>query len=191
MKGYTVFPTSQIDGIEFPAATLPPELTLTEKTARAREIVAAMPNAPAIRSGSAVPCHRPATDSVHMPETGFFSDEEAYFSTLYHELGHSTGHVSRLARKSLMENLGIAVTGDTARKTYAEEELVAEMTASFLNAHAGIVESELANSAAYLQSWLEALKSKDAKGWIVRAAAQAQKAASYILNIQPEGTSHE
>lgn len=190
LKGYTVFHISQIEGIEFPEATLPPELTLTEKTDRAREIVAAMPNAPAIHSGSSVPCYRPATDSIHMPETGFFSDEEAYYSTLFHELGHSTGHASRLARKSLMENLGIAFTGDTARKTYAEEELVAEMTASFLNAHAGIVESELVNSAAYLQSWLEALKSKDAKGWIVRAASQAQMAADYVLGIKPEGTSH-
>lgn len=191
LKGYTVFHISQIEGIQFPAETLPPELTLTEKTTRAREIVAGMPKAPPIHSGSAVPCYRPGTDSIHMPETGFFTDEEAYFSTLFHELGHSTGHASRLARKSLLENLGFAATGDTARKTYAEEELVAEMTASFLNAQAGIVEGELANSAAYLQSWLNALKSKDAKGWIIRAASQAQKAADYIMNLQPEGNGHE
>lgn len=186
LKAYTVFHASQIEGIKFPQPESLPELSITEKTARAREIVAAMPNAPAIHEGNAVPCYRPKTDNVHMPERCFFDSEEAYYSTLFHELAHSTGHASRLARKSLLENKGIDSAGDTARKVYAEEELVAEMGASFLNAHAGIMEDELSNSAAYLQSWIDALKGKDAKGWIVRAASQAQKAANYILNIQPE-----
>ena len=186
LKAYTVFHASQIEGIEFPAPENLPELSLSEKTDRARAIVAAMPNAPAIREWAAVPCYRPATDSVHMPEKGFFESEEAYYSTLFHELAHSTGHASRLARKSLLENRGIDAAGDTARKTYAEEELVAEMGASFLNAHAGIIEEELTNSAAYLQGWIDALQSKDAKGWIIRAASQAQKAAGYILNNQTE-----
>ncbi|WP_206170921.1 ArdC family protein [Phragmitibacter flavus] len=186
LKAYTVFHASQIEGIEFPAVENLPELSLTEKTARARNIVAGMPNAPVIKEGKAIPCYRPGTDSVHMPEAGFFGSEEEYYSTLFHELAHSTGHSKRLARKSLLENKGIDAGGDTAIKTYAEEELLAEMGASFLNAHAGIMEDELSNSAAYLQSWINALKSKDAKGWIIRAASQAQKAANYILNTQPE-----
>ena len=99
---------------------------------------------------------------------------------------HSSGHISRLARPSLLENKGIAADGDTARKTYAEEELVAEMGAAFLNAHAGIFEEELASSAAYLHGWISALISKDAKSWIIRGASQAQKAANYILNEQAE-----
>ena len=185
LKAYTVFHASQIEGIEFPQPESLPGLSITEKTARAREIVVAMPNPPAIREGNAVPCYRPKTDSVHMPERGFFDSEEAYYSTLFHELAHSTGHASRLARASLLENKGIEAEG-TARKVYAEEELVAEMGASFLNAHAGLIEDEISNSAAYLQSWIDALKSKDAKSWIIRAASQAQKAANYILNIQPE-----
>lgn len=186
LKGYTVFHASQIDGIEFPSPEGLPELTITEKTARAREIIENMPNSPAIHEGSAVPCYRPKTDSVHMPERCFFAGEEAYYATLFHELAHSTGHASRLARQSLLENKGKDETGDTARKIYAEEELVAEMGASFLNAHAGLIEDEINNSAAYLQSWINALKGKDAKGWIIRAASQAQKAANYILNIKPE-----
>ena len=186
LKAYTVFHASQIEGIEFPKPADLPELSITEKTDRARAIVAAMPNAPTIHEGAAVPCYRPSTDSVHMPERGYFSSEEAYYSTLFHELSHGTGHASRLARKSLLENKGIDAAGDTARKTYAEEELVAEMGASFLCAHAGIMAGEFENSAAYLQGWIDALKSKDAKGWIIRAASQAQKAADYILNIQPE-----
>ena len=186
LKAYTVFHASQIEGIEFPAPENLPELSITEKTDRARSIIAGMPNPPRILEGAAVPCYRPGTDSIHMPERCFFDNEVSYYATLFHEATHATGHGSRLARKSLLENKGIDDAGDTARKTYAEEELVAEMGASFLNAHAGIAEDELANSAAYLQSWMDALKSKDAKGWIIRAASQAQKAANYILNIQPE-----
>ena len=59
------------------------------------------------------------------------------------------------------------------------------MAASFLSAHAGIVEADHENSAAYLQGWISALKSNDAKKWIVRAASQAQKATDYILNTTP------
>ena len=185
LKGYTVFHASQIEGVTFPEPEAAPELATSDVCNRAREIVAAMPKAPAMREGSAVPCYRPSTDSVHMPERRFFTSEEAYYSTLFHELSHSTGHQSRLARASLLENKGIDAEGE-ARKTYAEEELVAEMGASFVCAHAGIIEAELENSAAYLQGWIDALKSKDAKGWIIRAASQAQKAADFILNIQPE-----
>ena len=185
LKGYTVFNVSQIDGIEFPPAVVPPELPLTEKTVKARVIVDGMPNPPEIRTGGSVPCYCPPLDFVQMPERGFFRSEEAYFSTLFHELGHSVGSIKRLARKSLLENRGYGAAGDTSRKIYAEEELVAEMTSAFLSAHAEINGDELPNSAAYLKGWMDALKSKDAKGWIFRAASQAQKAADYILNITP------
>ena len=60
------------------------------------------------------------------------------------------------------------------------------MGAAYLCAAAEIDSSEFENSAAYLQGWIAALKSKDAKTWIIRAAAQAQKAADYILNISSE-----
>lgn len=185
LKAYTVFHASQIDGIAFPQAENLPELTASAACDRAREMVAGMPKAPAFHEGTSIPCYRPSTDSVHMPERNFFTSEEAYYSTLFHELSHATGHQSRLARPSLLDNKGIDAAGE-ARKTYAEEELVAEMGASFLCAHAGIIEAELENSAAYLQSWINALKSKDAKGWIIRAASQAQKAADYILNTVQE-----
>ena len=185
LKAYTVFHASQVEGIAFPEAENVSELLANAACDRDRAMVAGMPKAPAIHSGTAIPCYRRSSDSVHMPERRFFTSEEAFFSTLFHELTHSTGRETRLARKSLLESKGIDAEGE-ARKVYAEEELVAEMGASFLCAHAGIIEAELENSAAYLQGWIDALKSKDAKGWIIRAASQAQKAADYILNIQPE-----
>lgn len=98
---------------------------------------------------------------------------------------HSTGRESRLAWKSLLESKGVDAEGE-ARKIYAEEELVAEMAASLLSADAGIGDAEPENSAAYLQDWIDALKSKDAKTWIIRAASRAHKAADYILNVARE-----
>lgn len=186
LRGYTVFHESQIDGIEFPEPTLLPELSTTEKTDRARSIIESMPKRPPIKTGSSIPCYKQFADSVHMPDIRYFKNEEAYYSTLFHELAHATGHQSRLARKSMLENKGIDASGNTSHKIYAEEELVAEMAASFLNAHAGIMEDEIENSAAYLQSWINALRSKDAQGWIVRAASQGQKAADFILGRQLE-----
>ena len=70
--------------------------------------------------------------------------------------------------------------GDS-RKIYCEEELFAEMTAAFLGAHAGIIEDDFENSASYLKSWLDALRVKDNKRWLVQAASEAQKAANHIL----------
>ena len=75
-----------------------------------------------------------------------------------------------------MENTGMVGN----KSTYAEEELVAEMGASFLNAHAGILETEIENSAAYLASWAKAIK-EDRSLSVIRAASQAQKAADFIL----------
>ena len=62
---------------------------------------------------------------------------------------------------------------------YSKEELVAEMGAAFLCGHAGIEQSVIVNSAAYIRGWLKALKND--KMLLVHAAAQAQKAADYIL----------
>jgi antirestriction protein ArdC len=67
---------------------------------------------------------------------------------------------------------------------YGKEELVAEMGAAFLCGSAGIVDLTVENSAAYLQSWLHRLK--DDKRLVVQAAAQAQKAADYILGRNQE-----
>lgn len=61
--------------------------------------------------------------------------------------------------------------------------------ASFLDAHAGMGASDMPNSAAYLQGWIDALVAKDRKGSIIRAASQAPKAAIYILNMQKGGAS--
>ena len=142
-------------------------------------IVAGMPNRPAIKHGTLTAFYAPGTDTVSMPEMEIMESPEAYYSTLFHELSHSTGATCRLNRKTLVENKGM----HASRQAYAEEELVAELSAAFLNAHAGILEGEMENSAAYIAGWLKALRGTDAKTWVIRAASLAQKAANYILGM--------
>lgn len=137
------------------------------------QIVAGMPSSPAIRHGGNRACYWPDSDQISMPKRETFVSSEAYYSTIFHELSHSTGHPDRLNRKTL-------VAGAPFRSpTYSREELIAEMGAAFLCAEAGIDDPTIDNSASYLQGWLKYLSS-DPKALLV-AGAQAQKAADHIL----------
>jgi antirestriction protein ArdC len=117
--------------------------------------------------------YRPRTDSVTMPLKESFASAEGYYATLFHELGHSTGHEKRLNRESLKK---VAAFGS---HEYSKEELVAEMASGFLCAATHIDGATIENSASYIQSWLNALKND--RTLLVRAAGQAQKAADMIL----------
>jgi antirestriction protein ArdC len=118
-----------------------------------------------------------------MPDRARFDGAAEYYSTLFHELTHSTGHASRLNRPTLTESAGFG------SNPYCKEELIAEMGAAFLCGQAGIAEGTLENAAAYLQNWLAQLHSD--KKLIVQAAAQAQKATDFILGIKHEETPAE
>ncbi len=186
LKLYTVFNACQIEGIDFPR--VPKRETFTESALaeNARRIVAGMPQPPLIHEGrKSYPHYVPDTDTVEVPSRETFRAEWRFLKTLLHELAHATGHPSRLNRASLIENRGRHAVADD-RKTYGLEELVAEMTAAYLGAHAGIVEDGFENSAAYLHGWLEALRVKDHKLWLVKAASEAQQAADYILGTPAE-----
>jgi len=137
-------------------------------------IVADYNNPPKRAAGQ--PSYRPSTDTVRMPAMNRFDSSEAFYSTLFHELAHSTGHETRLKRAG--------VTGVTwfGSETYSREELVAEMTASMLCGHAGIGnEATFTNSVAYLQGWVKKLK--EDPNALVDAAQAAQKAYDHILNV--------
>jgi antirestriction protein ArdC len=124
---------------------------------------------------------QPATDGAEDDIEAIVAPE--YYSTLFHEIGHSTGHASRLARK------GIDNFDHFGSEQYAAEELVAELTAAFLCAEAGI-DNTLENSAAYIANWKARLQ--DDPNLIVKAAGQAQKAADFVLKTdEAEGTEEE
>jgi antirestriction protein ArdC len=150
-----------------------------ETLADAEELVAEyLANGPSLAHGGDRACYTPATDHVQMPRFEDFSTAEGYFSTLYHELTHSSGHDSRLKREGIAQG----TFGPFGSPVYSFEELVAELGASFLTAIAGIKQDAvLDNSAAYIAHWLKALRQD--KNLIIRAASQAQKAVDHILGV--------
>ena len=142
------------------------------------EIVAGMPQPPAVKHGMTQAYYSPSNDTVGMPERKRFTTDDGYHATIFHELVHSTGHEKRLKRQSITERNGFG------SDPYCKEELIAELGSAFLCGHSGIVERTIDSSAAYLEGWLSKLK--DDKTLIVYAAAQAQKAADFILGHKQE-----
>jgi antirestriction protein ArdC len=118
--------------------------------------------------------YHPGRDFIQMPAVTAFELPDAYYSTLFHECGHSTGHESRLDRK---------LTGGQTfgSEDYSKEELVAEFAAAFLCAETGISNERVStNHLAYIQGWMRALKND--KTMLVSAAQKAQRAADLILD---------
>jgi len=163
-----------MDGIEIPDAVKFEPLDFKPIEA-AEQLAAGYLAGPAVsHDGGQQAFYRPATDSVHMPGKTRFASVEEYYSTLFHELSHSTGHSSRLDRK-LDTNPKPFGSSD-----YGKEELVAEMSAAFLCSHAGIQPTVIENQAAYLGGWLKQIKAD--KKLVISAAGQAQRAADWIRN---------
>lgn len=146
---------------------------------------------------SAVPraCYNHTTDKIQLPSKGFFESEESYYLTAFHEIGHGTGHASRLDRKFTPENFQFG------SKPYAQEELTAEMCAWFLGNETGIMpevdfqevdfasDHQLKNKVAYLQNWAERLE-KD-PNIIIVAAQRAEKAYQWALHGKKMGIEQE
>lgn len=143
----------------------------------AEKIIEGYDNKPKIVSEShGEAFYSPKLDYINIPPMNGFPTLEEYYSVLFHESIHSTGHVSRLGR--FTDEAACAAFGS---KEYSKEELVAEMGAAMLCGVAGIETMTINNSAAYIQSWLKVLK--DDKKFVVQAASAAQKAADYILGV--------
>ena len=129
--------------------------------------------------------YSPAGDYIHLPIIEQFDRTAEYYSTAFHEATHSTGHPARLNRFEI--NSAAAAFGS---ESYSKEELVAEIGAASILHILGIeTPNSFKNSAAYIQSWLRALKND--KRLIISAAARAEKAVNLILNIQPAAADPE
>ena len=172
LKRYTVFNAEQIDGIEAKYPAPAPILTATNPHERDAELDTLFARVPvAVRHHGSQPYYQPSGDHVVMPEFADFHTGDDYYSTLAHELCHATGHVDRLARPTLVS---------TKRADYAREELVAELGAAFVSGAIGIKLHDREDHAAYLASWLQALRND--KRCIFTAATQAQAAADWLLS---------
>jgi antirestriction protein ArdC len=171
---YTVFNVEQCDGLTLPEIEQPTTAPEIDEDELCESIVTGWESRPALHLTSPTEYrayYRSCTDSVHMPARSRFVDASHYYSTLFHELVHSTGHESRLNR-----TFG-AHFGD---EYYSKEELVAEMGAAFLSAIAGIANEHTdRNTTAYIQNWIAKLEEDNRL--IVYAAANAQRAVDLIL----------
>jgi antirestriction protein ArdC len=172
---HTVFNVEQCDGLTVPQMEKPtttPNAAEQDETCEA--LVTGWENRPTLHltnQSEMRAYYVPRADSVHMPARSRFVDAAHYFSTLFHELVHSTGHGSRLNR-----TFG-AHFGD---ELYSKEELVAEMGSAYLCAIVGIANDQTdRNTTAYLQSWIAKLEEDN--GLIVHAAANAQRAVDSIM----------
>lgn len=176
LRYYNVFNLNQTEGITTPE----PEETHNQfdPLQQAEQIIQTMPLLPDIKHGGNKAYYSPSLDYVQLPQQHTFNTIEEYYSTLFHEITHASGHVNRLARKSILE------PSYFGSHEYSKEELVAEMGSAFLCGYSGIENVTLANSAAYIGGWLKALKND--RTLLIHAAAQAQKAADYILNRKEE-----
>ena len=173
LKGYTVFNVEQIEGLPEQYYARPEaRLTPVERIDRADAFFAATGADIRYRGNSAFYAAEP--DYIQLPAIEAFHDSESFYATLAHESAHWTKHSSRLAR-----DFGRKSWGDEG---YAKEELVAELASAFLCADLELTPEVRDDHAAYIASWLTALKND--KRMIFTAAAHAQRAADFLHQLQ-------
>lgn len=126
-----------------------------------------------VEHGGTKACYSPQLDSIRMPERNSFNSVNAYYATLFHELGHATGHESRLNRK------GIVNFDRFGSHQYSQEELVAEIYSNAQLSLLGINDDSLTtNTIAYCQNWLKVLKSNP--DFLIKASKESMKAIEYM-----------
>lgn len=174
-----VFHASQIDGL--PAL---PEQKAGENAAferhQAAERLLTASNAKIFHDQMNSAFYRPSTDEIHLPEKGQFRSPDGYYATALHELGHWTGHESRLNRQLLGNPFGSA--------EYAREELRAEIASYMLGMELGIGHDP-GQHHAYIESWIKILKDDPLE--IIRAARDADQIRGYIVGMEKEKTTEQ
>ena len=181
MKAYTVFNASQIDGM----APMPERESGVEPAEAVEAVIWGLQDTGLkLNFGAGQPAYYPRNDEIRMPQARDFRSIEDFHATLLHEAAHGTGHPKRLARLHMDARFGSA--------EYAREELRAELASAIMTGVLGLPPGPtmIQQHAAYLSSWLEALR-RD-KNEIFRAAADAQKICDYLseraLEAKPRRT---
>lgn len=173
LRYFSIFNIEDIEGIifEYPKVSTQNIVPLVS----GEKIVRCMSQAPKINVAyRSQAFYSPKKDEVYMPEMGQFETGEDYYSTLYHELIHATGHASRLCRPEVMDHIRFGTN------PYAKEELVAEMGAAFLCQQTGMSSPKLfTNQAAYIAGWVRQFESD--KRFVIQAATKARQAVEFIL----------
>lgn len=175
LRYFRVFNIEQCEGLSLPELYRPAPLSEDQRIQRAELMAGSMPDPPkrVERKGGAF--YRPKEDLVQIPPLADYRTPDDYYATLFHELGHATGHERRLNRP------GVTGTIQFGSGEYSKEELVAELTSAFCCATLALDKALLESSASYIGGWLKVLRS-DPKA-VVMAAAQAQRATDLIKGV--------
>lgn len=180
LTAYTVFKISQCEGIEQKFHTSDDQVYEFSEDATAEEVSADYIKREGITYDKVKgerAYYSPDSDRVVIPLPEQFENRSEYYSTLFHELTHSTGHEKRLNRISKAAAFG--------NEVYSQEELVAEIGSASILATLGLENKDsFTNSAAYIKNWLSVLRND--KKMIVKATSQAEKAVRLILNIKED-----
>ena len=171
LKSYSVFHATQIDGI--PPYIVPSIEETPWQRPEAADLIIRNSGA-ALRIGGGRAFYSPATDHIQLPPEEAFQGPHEWAAVAMHELGHWTGHPTRLDRD---------LSGKFGSGAYAQEELRAELASAFIGATLGIP-ADIPQHASYIASWVKKLK--EDKREIFRAAADAQKIADFALAFHPD-----
>jgi antirestriction protein ArdC len=175
LRYYKVFNVAQCR--ELPENLIEP---LDEKEhnpiAACERFVNTMPQSPLITFKGKKAFYDIQKDEVVLPQMKTFKTSEEYYTTLFHELVHSTGHEKRLNRSTINQ------MAEFGSELYSIEELIAELGAAYLSSFSGILTKTIKSSSAYIKGWLSKLR--DDKKFIVQASGNAQRAVDYILNAK-------
>lgn len=172
LKRFTVFNVDQCEGLP-EALALGGGAFLGERETIACAEALMTATAAQIGIGGDAAFYMPSADRIQLPPQQAFYDQINFYRTALHELGHWTGHPSRLDREQ---------SGPPRSAAYAREELVAEMCSAFTCAELGIVPT--VRHADYIGAWLAVLR-EDSRA-IFRAASAASKAADYLLAFRAD-----
>lgn len=179
LRYYTVFNLKQTEGVD--EGTIPSSEAHDHEfdpIVQAEQIIGCWKDSPQIRFDASHAFYSPAGDYIGMPNPRTFFKDEQFYSTLYHESIHATGHINRTGRHEKLSDHRFG------SQDYSQEELVAEMGAAYLCHLTGIQNATIDNSAAYIKNWIS--KFKEDKKMLLIASSMAQKAVDYILEHQSE-----
>ena len=174
LKYFNVFHISQVDGVEPKSINLN-ELQPIEEAERIKTEYMKREHIKILEKVTDKAFYSPSLDYIQIPCKEQYQNIEEFYSTLFHEMTHSTGHKVRLDREDVKDCVYFG------SENYSKEELCAELGSAFLINKLGIESSKsFNNSTAYIQSWLRVLKNDT--HFIVSASSRAEKAVNYILN---------
>jgi antirestriction protein ArdC len=163
MQSYNVFNIEQTSGIEYEKE----QANSNKEYPHIQEFIDSLK----IETYRGDPAYSPRDDCIFMPHSHEFDNDNEFYSTYLHEIGHWTGHSSRLDRFEKYSTFG--------DERYAFEELIAELSSAFTSLELGLKPNSK-KQAAYLKSWITALKEKP--NILYTAASQASKATSFLMN---------